>query len=131
MLMIYFGIMKMTSPPKWRHFPFFVYIFTFTVHLLFIFWCNQCLQYIKASSFSHKNYDFLEMSLLNSLQFKKLYDTKCVSIILYIYITSTPMYWSYAKKNLWMERKRGKDNWPNWALRAKDHMLNMIKWRND
>jgi hypothetical protein len=92
MLMIYFGVMKMTSQQKWRHFPFFVYVFILAAHWLFILWCTQCFQYIKANSFSHKNYDFLEMSLSNSLQFKKNYNTKCVSIILYIYIPSTPMY---------------------------------------
>jgi hypothetical protein len=29
--MVYFGVMKMTSQPKWRHFPFFVYFFTLIV----------------------------------------------------------------------------------------------------
>jgi hypothetical protein len=32
MLMIYFGVMKMTSQQKWRHFPFFVYVFILAAH---------------------------------------------------------------------------------------------------
>jgi len=104
--MIYFRVMKMTSQPKWRHFLFFVYVFIPIIHRLFILWCSQCFQHIKANSFTHEALDLKKMCLSNSLQSKQIYNTKCVSIILYIYILSTLMYWIYAIFFLWMERKK-------------------------
>jgi len=50
---------------------------------------QSILQYIRTRSFNQKNYDFSEMSLSNSLQSEKLCNTRCVSIIVHVYVPST------------------------------------------